>query len=609
MAILDKFFGGNAIINAIDKSLAIIEFDPTGKILRANQNFLDAMGYAAAEIVGKHHSMFVSQAYAACPEYAEFWRHLGRGEYQSGEFKRVAKGGRTVWIQASYNPVLGRSGRVKRVVKVAADVTAAKATATENQGKLDAFSRSQAVISFTPTGEITDANDNFLSAVGYAKAEIVGHHHRMFVDPREAQTQAYADFWSRLGRGEFIAQEFRRIGKGGREIWIQASYNPILDGDGRVTKVVKIATDLSERMESISRLGAGLNDLAHGDLTQQVAQPLVGTMEGLRRDYNSAVEKLGGSIRVLTDSVGTINSSTSEISQSIDNLSKRTEQQAASLEETAAALDEITATSKKAAEGAQWAREVVSVAKEDAEQTGAVVQNTIEAMGKIEGSALRISQIIGVIDEIAFQTNLLALNAGVEAARAGEAGRGFAVVASEVRALAQRSADAAKEIKGLISTSSSQVAEGVSLVAETGKALQNIIAKVNEINKAVADIASGAQEQATGLQQVNIALNQMDQSTQQNAAMVEELTAVSHTLAHESDQLAELTTQFRAPGESHAPQKAAPAPTAKVSQLPVRKAGPSKAASMSRPRDARVASVRKVEPSFEQAPEQGWKDF
>jgi methyl-accepting chemotaxis protein len=266
----------------------------------------------------------------------------------------------------------------------------------------------------------------------------------------------------------------------------------------------------------------------------------------------------------VTGSTAAIQSGTREISTASDDLSRRTEQQAASLEETAAALDEITATVKKSAEGATHAREVVAVADGDAKKSAIVVREAVEAMDAIAKSASQISQIIGVIDEIAFQTNLLALNAGVEAARAGDAGRGFAVVASEVRALAQRSAEAAKEIKGLISTSTTQVDHGVRLVAETGKSLERIMSQVAEINEVVGEIAAGAKEQATALQEVNTAINQMDQATQQNAAMVEQSTAASHSLSQETTQLSGLIGQFqvgRAKGDEpmrRELQKAAP---------------------------------------------------
>ena len=267
--------------------------------------------------------------------------------------------------------------------------------------------------------------------------------------------------------------------------------------------------------------------------------------EKLRTDFNGAMANLQQTMQVVSANAAAIRSGTGEISSAADDLSRRTEQQAASLEETAAALDEITATVRKTAEGSSHAKEVVSTAKTDAELSSGIVRRAIEAMGGIEKSAGQIGQIIGVIDEIAFQTNLLALNAGVEAARAGDAGRGFAVVASEVRLLAQRSADAAKEIKALILASSQQVDQGVDLVGETGKALARIVAQVGEIDGIVGEIAASAQEQATGLDQVNTAINQMDQVTQQNAAMVEQSTAASHALSRETEELSRLIAGFR----------------------------------------------------------------
>jgi methyl-accepting chemotaxis protein len=292
-------------------------------------------------------------------------------------------------------------------------------------------------------------------------------------------------------------------------------------------------------------LGEGLRKLADGDLTTRLEQGFNGDMVRIRDDFNLAAEKLAETLRAVVSSTNAIHSGTREISTASDDLSHRTEQQAASLEETAAALEEITQTVKRSAEGAKHAAEVVANADNDAKKGAVIVKQAVEAMDAIAKSSAQIGQIIGVIDEIAFQTNLLALNAGVEAARAGDAGKGFAVVASEVRALAQRSADAAKEIKGLISTSTTQVRSGVELVAGSGKALERILSQVSEINRVVAEIASGAQEQATGLSQVNVALNLMDQSTQQNATMVEESTAASHSLSQETSQLATLVDQFR----------------------------------------------------------------
>jgi methyl-accepting chemotaxis protein len=304
------------------------------------------------------------------------------------------------------------------------------------------------------------------------------------------------------------------------------------------------AASAQQQSTVVDGLAQGLERLAAGVLTFRLNEAFAPSYEKLRADFNAAMEQMQRTIsEVATNSAGVRTAST-EISQASDNLSRRTEQQAASLEETAAALDQITATVRKTAEGAGQARDAVGSARADAERSGVVVRDAVAAMSEIESSAQQISQIIGVIDEIAFQTNLLALNAGVEAARAGDAGRGFAVVASEVRALAQRSADAAKEIKALISASSQQVERGVNLVGETGKVLERIVTQVTQINGVVTEIAASAEEQSTGLQQVNTAVNQMDQVTQQNAAMVEEATAASHALTSEADTLARLISRF-----------------------------------------------------------------
>jgi methyl-accepting chemotaxis protein len=295
----------------------------------------------------------------------------------------------------------------------------------------------------------------------------------------------------------------------------------------------------------VEEVAAGLKALSDGELTCRLTTPFAAEYELLRADFNAAMDQLQQTMQVISGAASNIASGSGEISQASDDLSRRTEQQAASLEETAAALDEITATVRKTASGAKDAYQIVTSARTDAEHSCGVVRDTVAAMDAIEKSSGEIGQIIGVIDEIAFQTNLLALNAGVEAARAGDAGRGFAVVASEVRSLAQRSAQAAKEIKTLISSSSRQVGQGVTLVGETGKALEKIAAQVGEINLVVTEIAASAQEQATALQEVNTAVNQMDQVTQQNAAMVEQATAASTALSGEAQELGRLIGQFR----------------------------------------------------------------
>jgi methyl-accepting chemotaxis protein len=354
--------------------------------------------------------------------------------------------------------------------------------------------------------------------------------------------------------------------------------------------------EAAARQEAVvTGLAQGLDHLADGDLTFRLNEPFSEDYEKLRADFNSAMGRLQDTIKVIAHNTQGMRSGAGEISQAADDLSRRTEQQAASLEETAAALDEITATVRRTAEGANQAQAVVTVAKGDAERSGQVVRDAVSAMGKIDKSAKEISQIIGVIDEIAFQTNLLALNAGVEAARAGDAGRGFAVVASEVRALAQRSAEAAKEIKALISASSREVGEGVDLVGQTGEALQRIVGQIAEINGVVAEISASAQEQSTGLHQVNSAVNQMDQVTQQNAAMVEQSTAASHALAREAEELARLISRFQV-GDAEARTEGRRAPPA----------APRAGGGSSAPAYSRAATARKLEP---QAEEEGWEEF
>ncbi|WP_275785309.1 methyl-accepting chemotaxis protein [Pararhizobium gei] len=413
------------------------------------------------------------------------------------------------------------------------------------QGQMVAISRVQGIIEFTVDGDIVTANDNFLKTLGYRLDEIKGRNHNMLVAQDYAQSPEYREFWAALRRGEFQAGEFTRVGKNGKIVSINASYNPILDVKGKITKVVKFATDVTARVHAVNTIGAALTRLSQGDLSFTIDEAFATDFEGLRRTMNDTLSQMRNTLGAVSQSTGQIDTGTREISQSAEDLSKRTEQQAASLEETAAALDQITVNVTNASKRADEARHAATTASENAQRSGKVVADAVGAMSRIETSSNQISNIIGVIDEIAFQTNLLALNAGVEAARAGDAGKGFAVVAQEVRELAQRSAQAAKEIKELIRNSSHEVSTGVKLVSETGEALRTIQENIVAVNEHMEAITSSAREQATGLSEVNSAVNQMDQVTQQNAAMVEETNAASATLAQETARLRELIDGFQ----------------------------------------------------------------
>ena len=415
--------------------------------------------------------------------------------------------------------------------------------------QIAAISRSQAVIEFAPTGEIIWANDNFLTLLGYRLEEIRGRHHSMFVEADVAAGEPYAQFWAALRDGRYQAAEFRRVTKSGSTVYIQASYNPILDEKGQVVKVVKYAVDVTQRVETVAALGGALDRLCAGDFAFQLSEPFAPEFEQMRSNLNRSVAQLNETFRAIAAGVATMDNGTQEISRGVNDLSKRTETQAASLEETAAALDQITVNVTAASQRAEDAMKVAREANTSAEHSAEVMAEAVAAMGGIEKSSGEISSIIGVIDEIAFQTNLLALNAGVEAARAGEAGKGFAVVAQEVRELAQRSAAAAKEIKTLIRNSSAEVANGVRLVSNTGQSLQTIGALIVEINRHMEAISASAREQTAGLTEINTAVNALDQTTQQNAAMVEESSAAASTMAHESHRLGTMVARFTLGGD------------------------------------------------------------
>ena len=399
-------------IAAMGRAQAVIEFNMDGTIVTANDNFLGAMGYSLAEVQGKHHSMFVTPADRDSAAYREFWAALNRGDYQAAEYKRLGKGGKEVWILATYNPIFNEAGKPFKVVKFATDVTEQKLNAADSDGQISAIHKSQAVIEFNMDGTIRSANPNFLNAMGYVLSEIQGRHHSMFVEPEERNSRAYAEFWEALGRGQYQAAEYKRIAKGGREIWIQASYNPIHDLNGRPFKVVKYATDIT---------------------AQAVARQKAERARGLIESVAAGSEEMSASIR------------------------------------------EISLTMTKSKETAAMA-------------TGRVEAADQQAM-KLNTAAQAMSGIVQLIGDITGQINLLALNATIESARAGEAGRGFAVVASEVKNLANQAKQATDTISGEIGALNNVASDVVS-------SLMAIKTAIGSVNEFITSTAAAVEEQS-----------------------------------------------------------------------------------------------------------------
>ncbi|QBR00509.1 methyl-accepting chemotaxis protein [Paraburkholderia pallida] len=534
----------SAVSAALNRVQAVIEFDLQGIILHANDNFLAVLGYTLDEVRGKHHRMFCDPDYVQSEAYRQFWERLGRGEFDRGEYRRIGRGGREIWINASYNPVLGADGRPYKVIKFATDITQAKQQHADYEGRLRAIDKAQAVIEFDTNGIVLQANQNFLDTLGYRLEEIQGKHHRMFCDDAYAQGTEYREFWAKLNRGEFDSGRYKRVGKGGRVVWIQATYNPIFDVNGRLYKVVKFANDVSAQVEleesvkrradsdqlKVEKLLAVVRNAASGDLTGHVDVAGDEPIDQLAAGIKSMMSDLSGVIGKVVESAGTFKDSSKDIAARADTVAGGAQLLGATVEEMNASIEELTASINSIADNSRGADQLAKDTQQEAERGAKAVTRSIEAMELINRSSEDIAEIIKVIGEIASQTNLLAFNAAIEAARAGEHGLGFSVVADEVRKLAERSSQATKEISKLINESVKRVAQGSEISKQAGEAFEKIVAGVARTTQAISEISCGADEQLVAAREVSAAIQQVAEETEKSAGACDTIARAAASL-------------------------------------------------------------------------------
>src|ERR1700733_3224345 len=520
---------------AISESQAVIEFNMDGTIITANENFLKALGYTLPEIRGKHHGMFVEPSERDSAAYREFWAKLNHGEYQAAEYKRIGKGSKEVWIEASYNPVRDANGKPFKVVKFATDITEKKIRSMEYAGKIDAILRAQAVIEFNMDGTIITANENFLKTMGYTRAEIQGKHHSMFAEPAMRDSAEYREFWAKLNRGEYAAAEYKRIGKGGKEIWILASYNPILDERKKPFKVVKFATDVTEQKLSTANLAGQI--AAIGKAQAVIEFNMDGTIitananflgamgyaleeirgrhhsmfvEPAERDsaeyrefwaklnrgeYQAAEYKRVGKggkevwIQASYNPILDLNNKPYKVVKYATDVTQQVlvrmgnERVRSMMESVASGAEELNASVREISEAMVKSKETAS----DAVQR---VENADGQAKRLSSAAESMSGIVQMIGDITGQINLLALNATIESARAGEAGRGFAVVAAEVKNLANQAKQATDKITNEIGS-----LNGIS--GEVVEALNSIKHAIQSVSEYVTSTAAAVEEQST----------------------------------------------------------------------------------------------------------------
>ncbi|MCJ2086692.1 PAS domain-containing methyl-accepting chemotaxis protein [Methylobacterium sp. E-005] len=475
---------------AVEAVQAFIEFLPDGTIVSANATFLDLMGYRLDDLRGRHHGIFVEPAYRDSRDYAAFWDGLRAGRAEIAAFKRITKSGKSVWIKGSYNPIRDESGQVAKVIKYATDITAQTVETAALRGQVDAIRKSQAVISFDLDGRVLEANANFLNAVGYTAAEVVGQHHGLFVDPAYRASAEYARFWEALRRGEYQAGQFRRLGKGGREVWIEASYNPVLDADGRPVQVTKFAIDVTAQVEQRERVRRIEEEAARerAEAEARHKAELARLADSFEQTVGAVLGSVASAATELQATASSMSGIATETARQSTTVAAAANQAAANVATVAAAAEELGASVSEIGRQVSGSEDLAGQAVQEADETAALVQELSEAVRKI-------GDVVAMISAIASQTNLLALNATIEAARAGEAGRGFAVVAAEVKELAGQTARATEDITNQIGRIQGATGSAVG-------AIDSIRRRIQEINSVASSIAIAVQQQGAATQEI-----------------------------------------------------------------------------------------------------------
>jgi len=548
-----------AKIDAIDRVQAVIEFGLDGSIQHANARFLDTLGYTLDELRGQHHRLFCDPVYAASPEYRQFWAHLGKGEFHTGQFKRRHKSGREVWISALYNPVFGPDGKPVKVIKYATDITAQTLRNADYEGKSQAIDRVQAVIEFDLQGRVLTANRNFLDTMGYGLEEIRGQHHRMFCDPAVASSSEYLAFWERLGRGEFNAGEYRRVTRAGKQVWLLASYNPIFDADGTPIKIVKFATDITQQkrqdaeikgqLEAIGRSQAVIefdlrgnvlsandnflrtmgytSDEVGGAHHSMFCDPALVKSAAYRHFWANLAQgqfqsgrfqrrgKHGADIWIVAtyNPILDVNGKPYKVvkfAMDVTEQVHREELVSAKVKAIGGVLNELTQSIAAIAQGSQQSSELATRTQQDAAEGSKLLARSRQSIGAIQQASGNVREIIDTISDIAGQTHLLAFNAAIEAARAGEHGKGFSVVANEVRKLAEKSALAAREIAKLINETVARVGEGTRLSGEVEDAFGRIVVSVEKTSESIGGIHASTSAQASVTRTASALLGELE---------------------------------------------------------------------------------------------------